>query len=385
MVEPQSDFPTDMPDGLWTDAIQPDDDVNDKTEATEPPQYKPLPPLMRPRASSMQPQLRPQTSDDQWTDTQLDAALQRAIQSSPARLIGTQESPIELEDDLTPKPTRRLLFPTPRNGGEAKSLDDSAVPFAKRSVPGLRGGHINVQHDGFQIHMTTTDSSDKENLPPLQFDTAGNDDFNHLFEESPSAMLADIFRTPSKFSSVKKTPPSKSTPNFDALLATPTPSRHTLSGSAARTVSGNRNVSNGSLTRTPNRTNIDAFLPTFSSTEKDKFFPTTPSRNIGLSLTSPCRGSSHTNTEAMTPFTRHLTQLLSDPDGINMNLNAFSSPGRPFDFGDMGMGMGMGVFGTPGRNQLGIEGLGFEMFSSQGSAGEGARGEVVGNENENRV
>lgn len=333
-AEPQSDYPQ---SGLWTDAMQPDEtndeggNVSEEREDSDEPQMPPPPITNRPRASSMQGQSRRAISQDRWDSATLEAALQRAIQSSPARLMGTQESPIELEDDPTPKPTRRLLFPSPRKDGEVKSLDDSHIPISNGKQ---LDGKVDISMDDlFQIGTSTTD---KENLPP--FDV--NDDLAHLFEVSPSAYL----KTPSRYTP-QKTPTSKSTALFEALLATPTPSR--------------RNISGGSVTtRTPNR-GPDPFLPTFSSSETRNLCPVTPSRKISNSITSPSP-----NREVMTPFTRQLTEFLNgsakgDSQGLGMNFGLhvtssssrvgsgalFGTPDRHgFDFSDMP------TFMTPGRD-----------------------------------
>lgn len=245
----------------------------------------------RPRASSVQPQQR-KSDKGQWTGAELDAALNRAIQSSPARFLGTQESPIDLDTDLTPKPTRRLLFPSPRQSGEAKSLDDAALPGSKP-----------IRSSIIELAFVEDPNLDKENCPPPMDD---DDELAHLFECSPK-----VFKTP------HKTPPRGPHLNMDTLLQTPTPARNSLRRSAR-------------LTRTPNG-NQSAFLPTFTSSETKALFPVTPSRYANLS--SPSRAQ-------MTPFTRHLSQLLSDANCAA----PFSSPGRPFDFSDMP------TFMTPGRN-----------------------------------
>ncbi|KAF3009904.1 hypothetical protein E8E13_010884 [Curvularia kusanoi] len=54
-----------------------------------------------------------------------EAALERAIQSSPAGFRRSQDPSADVDPDLTPKPTRRLLFPSPRKSGEIKSLDST--------------------------------------------------------------------------------------------------------------------------------------------------------------------------------------------------------------------------------------------------------------------
>lgn len=81
------------------------------------------PPSARPRASS------PPTNDNDASqaearaNSEAEAALQRAIQSSPAGFRKSKDSSVDVGSDLTPRPTRRLLFPSPRKNGEIKSLD----------------------------------------------------------------------------------------------------------------------------------------------------------------------------------------------------------------------------------------------------------------------
>ncbi|GAM89039.1 hypothetical protein ANO11243_070730 [Dothideomycetidae sp. 11243] len=326
MLEPPSDFPnSDFPNsGFWTDQAPPEEtpgpenpDRQDKAsseDAADPVQHETRAPL-RPRANSVHLANHPSHRDAQWTSAELDAALQRAIQSSPARFLGTQESPIELEDDLTPKPTRRLLFPSPRKNGEVKSLDDS---FLTLSNPQKASIKVPSPLDDPFINMVYT--SDKENLPPLPHD----EDLSKLFDCSP-------FKTPSKtLSGIRSTPPSKSMSQFESLLATPTPTRR----------------SGGLMKRTPTRT-MDAFLPTFSSAEKKDLLGT-PSRY--MSLTSPARSLSGSGFgPPMTPFTRHLSQLLSDPSAAQgMDFSDFSdlTPGGIAGLFSPGTALGLGLDGS---------------------------------------
>ena len=88
------------------------------------------------------------------------AALKKAIQSSPARLIGSQRSPIEVQD-LTPKPTRRLLFPSPsgsQTSAPLHELDNNLTPNKGVSPPKP------IQ----QARRASEDHADKENEPPGQ-------------------------------------------------------------------------------------------------------------------------------------------------------------------------------------------------------------------------
>ncbi|GAB7347231.1 hypothetical protein MBLNU459_g3332t2 [Dothideomycetes sp. NU459] len=290
--EPQSDYFLDQPSAFYTDAVQPEEDnAQTSREPSGEANVAPMPFLKRARASSVQPQQKRAEKGD-WTGADLDAALNRAIQSSPARFLGTQESPIDLDTDLTPKPTRRLLFPSPRKSGEMKSLDDAALPGSKP-----------VQSSIIELAFVEDPYLDKENCPPP---INADDDLAHLFGCSPK-----VFKTPFK------TPPKGPHLNMDTLLQTPTPARSSIRMSARQT-------------RTPSG-NQSTFLPTFTSSETKALFPVTPSRYANLS--SPSRAQ-------MTPFTRHLSQLLSDANCAA----PFSSPGRPFDFSDLP------TFMTPGRN-----------------------------------
>jgi hypothetical protein len=206
-------------------------------------------------------------------DATAQAALQRAIQSSPVGFGGSQPSPIDADPDLTPRPTRRLLFPSPRKSGEAKSLeasqlDGSQASVSPRSKPMPTIGETEV---------------DKENFPPID-DEGEDDDLAHLFEDSAFA---------------HKTPPSKGAP-FQDLLKTPTP------GSRRR------------IPLTPKHGTSDTSLKT-------------PSRNI---LTTP-RSQRTATIAPETPFTRQLNALMSDcplsspSQAIDFSgFPTFNTPGR---------------------------------------------------------
>ncbi|PNS17641.1 hypothetical protein CAC42_3036 [Sphaceloma murrayae] len=356
-VELPSDFAI---SGLWTDQPQAEDRRPQESDRTEKDSSEEVQDrsrsgpqeatsqALRPRANSAQVPNRQPSATKDWTSNDLDSAFARAIQSSPARFLGTEESPIELGDEITPKPTRRLLFPSPRKDGEVKSLDDASLPKSTNRSP------IST-HSSTSVNLVL--QHEKENLPPLS-NLTDDLDFSALFN-SPSSH--SFFKTPSKtHSSATKTPPSKSIDRFESLLATPTPSKR-----------------NSTLTtRTPTR--MDAFLPSFSSAEKKSL--ATPSRY--MPLTSPCRslrsvsgrsarsvsGQDREGTRElapMTPFTRQLSQLLSDHPGM--------------EFGDMGVGNESFNFFSPGGMGLGIggewargghEGFGFTPEKKDGGDGQ---------------
>lgn len=211
-------------------------------------------PSMRSRTCSFQ--AAPGTETSQMDDATALAALHRAIQSSPVSVRGSKESPIDLEPDLTPKPTRRLLFPSPRKAGEVKSLDDSPSSSSPTK------GRTSVPAESVvSLPDLDMEGMDKENCPPVLHD----DDIAHLFEEHLSP----------------KTTPTKGGPLQD-LLKTPTP------GSRRRNA------------LTPRRGAENNAAPQA---------PTTPSR----SLLTPSRGGRATTIAPETPFTRQLNALLAEP------------------------------------------------------------------------
>ncbi|EMC98293.1 hypothetical protein BAUCODRAFT_32311 [Baudoinia panamericana UAMH 10762] len=328
-------------DGLLTDGLEPQSDAffTDQLEAEDP--YAPgrapgggltnaasnnprsQGQTARPRASSLQAQQR-RRSRDGMNASELNSALTRAVQSSPVPFNGSQQSPIEIED-LTPKPTRRLLFPSPRREGEVKSLDDNgqaslhATPPSGKSAVGKPPlspkAHFAVTNNNLNVFEAFT--CEKENLAPgVELD----DGLMRLFEGSPNA----AFKTPSKTSAKSTTTTSPSQQQLSDLLKTPTPAR-----TNRKPLSPNSNLARGAP--------INDFLTSPSSTRY--FLRSTPSRQAR----SPGRPSSDDRRQQaieMTPFSRNLAQMLSD-SGEN---GAFTSPSHTFDFAELP------TFTTPGRN-----------------------------------
>ncbi|KAI9816782.1 MAG: hypothetical protein M1827_001427 [Pycnora praestabilis] len=225
-----------------------------------------LPPEKRPRASSVQHTNFMERANKLGDKTGSVAALQRAIQSSPARFLGTQHSPIDL-DDLTPKPIRRLLFPSPRNGLEAKSLQATST---KPQTP-LQKFTAGRDADS---KPPAVDQSDKENCPPVE-DEDG--ELAHLFEDDD---LEDRPSTPS---------PSRQLPAIGLLR---TPDRMTPS----------------KLASTPK--------DIFSSAAKNLFLP--PLTPLRISRSGGGGGVAE-----MTPFTAQLNQLLSEAHGSPLRLEGY--------------------------------------------------------------
>ncbi|KAF2451818.1 hypothetical protein P171DRAFT_376264 [Karstenula rhodostoma CBS 690.94] len=161
------------------------------------------------------------------------AALERAFQSSPVGLrSGSKDTPIDLDGDLTPRPTRRLLFPSPRRLGEVKSLaDNNSSPRSNSSkTPKLSMHHQDV----------AMEDGDKENCPPPP-DTE-DDDLAHLFESpkitpTKGSSFEDLLKTPTpgsrqrvpltpmRYADLSLTTPSKSsrTPRGNGRIATIAP------------------------------------------------------------------------------------------------------------------------------------------------------------------
>lgn len=195
------------------------------------------------------------------------AALHRAIQSSPARLRGTQNAPIPIAD-LTPKPTRRLLFPSPSQSNSAKLDHSPSSPSALKEQPSQSShSRASVEADDEQ--------ADKENCPPMPVE---NETFDDLFEEEPR-------------SNTRPTTPTPSSNAQDQTFKTPR----------------NNNTPHRGLPKTGDF---------FSSTAKALMnHAITPHRNTSTAAAQPLG--------EVTPFTAHLNQLFSDANG---------SPSANFDF-----------------------------------------------------
>jgi hypothetical protein len=171
-----------------------------------------------------------------WNEQDALNALQRAIKQSPARLIGSKESPIEVEDGRTPNSVRRVLFPSPRKDGEFKSLaaDSSQTPkdtspskepsdpntirsapmdnpFVTSTKEALTGQTQDIIVESMELNQT-----DKENMPPpIEADDslASLFDFDGTIELSP--------RNARALSQLLKTPTKPKTPHRDPLAPLP--------------------------------------------------------------------------------------------------------------------------------------------------------------------
>jgi hypothetical protein len=262
---PSSDAST--PQDTATEAAGPEEGENDYREgqisgqndgADEPE----LPPLPR-RATSAEPGA--ESIGSGLRAGLLNKTGQRAVQSSPARHHGSEAEPIEL--DLTPKPLRRQLF-SPQNPNSAKSAATTSSSESSRPLASLpnfvrRSPRINKRKEGLGLEAHIDGTNNKENVTPGR----GLDDgLNDLFDDGDDG--------------VQLLPPT-----------TPTPTRR----------------SDRLLFKTPSKT------PT-------RIPGVTLSPNVHVSLRKSIRhpaaaallGTSK-KVEDMTPFSKQIHQMLSDP------------------------------------------------------------------------
>ena len=151
-----------------------------------------LPVRKRPRASSVEPRAEPLEKKPQWTGPAAAAAFRRAIQSSPPRLLGTANTPIEIDSELTPKPTRRLLFSSPQRHGEIKALEDGKKDKSSTTASPLKSKTKllldNIKKSKIQNDDDAENGNNKENCPPADpQETKANDDvdeFADLFDDN---------------------------------------------------------------------------------------------------------------------------------------------------------------------------------------------------------
>lgn len=360
--EPYSEAP------FFTDQIGPEDDPVEDAEMPVDPRLDVAPVEKtghvpsRPRANSMQArQPEQRRGSTQWNVSQRSVAMAREVQSSPVRgFHGSQQSPIEIED-VTPRPTRRLLFPSPRRDGEVKSLEDNRQVAVKTTVSAEGGADISTAvvkttaplKPGIELafdHASDTKifeafTFDKENLAPAL--GVHDDDLSQLFEGSPTM----AFKTPRKTPAKTVTTP-RSMKQLSHLLKTPTPASRKRIPLTPNANAANAAIEGGMVVQQA----VNDFMTSPSSSRY--FLRSTPSR---LERTPGRNGSSNPNSDnEISPWSRHLAQMLSDVnDGATSAGMGLTSPSsRQFgDFSDLP------TFTTPGRIGLdscdweGLEGL----------------------------
>jgi hypothetical protein len=102
--------------------------------------------------------------------------LRRGVQSSPIRIQGSEDEPIEV--DLTPQPLRRQLFPSPDkldviagvSGGGGNTIVATAMPSFVRRSPRFQ------KTKNMLLAFDDPDGADKENIPGTCFSNDGLDD-----------------------------------------------------------------------------------------------------------------------------------------------------------------------------------------------------------------
>lgn len=249
---------------LQSDSSSPANDNEgsvEKTQASNTSQHS------RPRASSLQLSSFINNSHN-IRDASAVVALQRAIQSSPARLTDTNNVFLESEN-LTPKPTRRVLFPSPKYR-DPKPLSEGNSKVSRKSD--------DVGSEAF-THPTKGDynQANKENCPPDE-----EERLDRLFRENRQSISCPSTPVPT----AKSPPQIFKTPIRLTSAEDPLPTTGDFFSSAAR-----------------------AFL----------LQPTTPIRTPSkTALLEPLCD--------ITPFTAHMNQLLSE---VN---NTSPSRGGNFDF-----------------------------------------------------
>ena len=225
-------------------------------------------PVMRHRRASSDQAISPQNRGRALNDASAMAALQRAIQSSPHKFMGTSCMPVEIED-FTPRPTRRILFPSPTQAqGAASKPSSSAGSERQADEPRV----FNCDHLEATIH------GNKENHPPQVIE-----DGDH--EQS-----------------------SRENPFLNARSKTPTPS------------SSNRTTMFKTPSKSPGR-----LLPEqgdfFSSAAKAMLRPPLTPKRTPTKQAQPL--------VELTPFTAHLNQLLSEANNGSPGSQSFDFPSLP--------------------------------------------------------
>lgn len=268
---------------VHSDASSPMDDINTENEHREASQ---LAQSSRPRASSLEPSST--TTTNTLANHPGEANLPREVQSSPPRLTGAIPTPPEAAE-LVVKPTRRILFPSPKHAKDQRALGETSLNHNKPSEDvSSKEGHSDCLE---------YDPSDKENRPPTPNEELHLDD---LFEDSHHLL---------------------------ARLSTPSP----------------RTIANPEGFKTPgNPATPDRQLPLtgefFSSAAKLLFLPTTPSRILSKFQQTAPAGE-------LTPFTLHVSQILSEANNASsleddsfdlstlppLNLSPSSHPQKEFD------------------------------------------------------
>lgn len=206
-----ADTATEAPDTEETDpeALQNDDFTVDEGEPTLPPMPHSF------RASSADPGprgLHPRSRG---------RATGRQVQSSPGQAHGSEGVPIEI--DLTPKPVRRQLFPSPEKTQVRSDPGPAVLSQTSEQLPSFvrRSPRLNKIRDAFGVSAETVEVAvdGKENVAPMT--AAVDDGLGELFEEGPiDVELPPMTPTPKRRSErlLLKTPSKTPQRHFGAEL-----------------------------------------------------------------------------------------------------------------------------------------------------------------------
>lgn len=238
-------------------------------------------------------------------DASAAVALQKAIQASPHKFRGTHDVPIEL-GDLTPQPTRRLLFPSPSKSQEGHSKCDS------------RSGSVKSP---YETSMDDPPQADKENCPPPNS--------THNIDDVPD-----------------------SNQNHRARATTPTPLATSTTNDFKTPL------------RTPNRRGPPPTTGDFFSSAAKALLR--PDKTLTPKRTPTRKSSTAHPLEELSPFTAHLNQLLSDPRyDTNNNGGNDSSPASQHSFSFPSLPSLHNTPGRPGTNSRLMDDFDFSAFDSQ--------------------
>ncbi|KAL2438721.1 hypothetical protein ABEF95_013318 [Exophiala dermatitidis] len=206
----------------------------------------------------------------------------RQIQSSPGQAQGSEGVPIEI--DLTPKPVRRQLFPSPEKL-QVRS-DPGPVALTSKSATNLpacvrRSPRLNKTRDAFALPAGAVEVvvDGKENVAPVAAPAVIDNDLADLFEEGPAEV---------------ELPPM-----------TPTPKRR----------------SERLLLKTPSKTPQRQFGAALSPNhESHSTFRTPKAKSSAHPALAALLGTAHKSVVEMTPFTRSIHDALTSDLPLPMDL-----------------------------------------------------------------
>jgi hypothetical protein len=276
------------------------------------------------------------------TSESASAALRRAIQSSPARWLGTRHSPIELEEDLGS--TRRLLFPSPRKDEGSDVLGEVATNIIQPPVS------FHSPHSRFKDLAVET--ADKENCPPTPLFDDGDEELRKLFEEELLRLSRPTTPVQKSTSLGPFKTPTRSTPNHRPItrsISKSARSTHNIQMLPQRTPS--KTPSTAARRRSPRKHQAVAESPFTATLNKllseannsHEVTNDSPSRNLDFGLDfSMLPDLGHTGADGLSSDALTFQMPGFDPnhDFFSTDVPMPSSPPRLFDFYEDPMAMG---------------------------------------------